>query len=74
MAAGAGGMGGSGKIWGPKPPMGSRNQGSVHSQGLGGAVGHLHEEHPHHVQGEGLQHKSTAKIHYPISEGTYKGK
>jgi hypothetical protein len=74
MAAGAGGHGGSDKIWGPKPPQGSRNAGHVVSHGLPGAVEHLHHEHPHHVQAEGLQNMHTKAIHHPVSEGTYKGK
>ena len=78
MKAGAGGMGGSkmhgNNQWGPKPPQGSRNQGHVITHGLGGAVEHLHAEHPHGTHEEGLQHKSVKAIHHPVSEGTYKGK
>jgi hypothetical protein len=65
-------------VWGPKPPKSAPIRHSpgaaVGEASLGGAVGHLHMEHPHHVQGEGLHHKSTSAIHHPISSGTYKGK
>lgn len=62
-----------GNNWGPKPPQSPRNSGGVSESSLGAAVGHLHKEHPHPVQGEGLQHKSTSMIHHPVSSGVYKG-
>jgi hypothetical protein len=68
----------TGDPWGPKAP---RSAPIKHSPGaavgeasLGGAVGHLHKEHPHHVQGEGLQHDSNTAIHHPVSSSVYKGK
>ena len=63
--------------WGPKPPKGMPVKhaagAAVGDASLGGAVGHLHKEHPHHVQGEGLQHDSTSSIHHPVGS-VYKGK
>lgn len=66
---------GSDKIWGPKPPQ-SRSVAhgpgkAVGTDTLGPAVEHLHWEHPHHVQGVGLQNKSTARINHPITSSTY---
>lgn len=67
----------SDKVWGPQPP---KSPNPTHSPGtaagdssLSGAVGELHKEHPHHVQGEGLQHMSTTNRHSSVSSGTYKG-
>jgi len=60
--------------WGPKPPRGSKgHEPSIGESSLGSAVGHLHKEHPHHVQGEGLHHKSTDAIHKPVSGSVYRG-
>lgn len=71
-------MDGHDKVWGPKPPQG---QSPHHAPGmaagndqLSSAVGQLHWEHPHHVQGEGLQNKGTEKIHRPVTSSTYRGK
>ena len=62
--------------WGPKPPHSAPVKhppgGAVGTDTLGGAVGHLHEEHPFHVQGEGLQDKQTPKINFPVGK-VYKG-
>lgn len=66
------------EIWGPKPPQSSPVKhgagAAVGKDSLSGAVEQLHSEHPHHVQGEGLQHKSTSKIHHHITSGVYGGK
>jgi hypothetical protein len=74
MTAGMGGMGGGSKPWGKAaartPPLG--HQPSVGTATLGSAIGHLHDEHPHHVQGEGLQHKGEEGIHHPVNS-VYKG-
>jgi len=63
--------------WGPQPPRSAPVKhgvgAAVGEASLSGAVSHLHREHPHPVQSEGLHHKSTSKIHHPISSGTYKG-
>jgi hypothetical protein len=62
-------------VWGPTAP---RSQPIRHAPGyavgeatISGAVDHLHMEHPHHVQGEGLQHDSSKAIHHPITDKTY---
>jgi hypothetical protein len=74
MNAGMGGMGGKGPPWGKTaartPPLG--HEGRVGTSGLSGAITHLHDEHPFHVQGEGLQHKGEEGIHHPVN-GVYKG-
>lgn len=66
------------KVWGPKPPRTAainQHNPSIGDNMLGGAIDHLHNEHPFHVQGEGLQHKSTPAIHHPVGRpgGVYKG-
>jgi hypothetical protein len=66
--------------WGPPPPRpgaGVQRKGHtdmVNDQGIGAAVAELHRQHPHHVQGEGLQNKSTTAIHHPVTSRTYGGK
>lgn len=72
-------MGGKSAPWGPEPPRTpaiSQRQPSIGTDTLSGAVSHLHMEHPHHVQGEGLQHKAAEGIHHPVGRpGTvYKGR
>lgn len=62
--------------WGPKPPQGTPTKhppgGATGEASLGGAVGELHHQHPHHVQAEGLHHKSTDKRHKPVGN-VYRG-
>jgi hypothetical protein len=62
-------------IWGPQPP---KSAAVTHAPGkavgtdsLSGAMKQLHSEHPHHVQGEGLQHRSTGKIHHNVTSNVY---
>lgn len=78
MTAGAGGMGGDSKPWGHtavRTPAINQHQPSIGTETLGGAVSHLHAEHPHHVQGENLQMKTNPMIHKPIGRpgSVYKG-
>lgn len=68
----------SDKIWGPAPPKG---RSVTHPPGkaagndqLSSAVEHLHWEHPHHVQGEGLQNKGTNRINHPVTSSVYGSK
>jgi hypothetical protein len=79
MTAGMGGKGGESAPWGPKPPRTAainQHQPSVGTDTLGSAITHFHAEHPHHVQGEGLQHKAADAIHHPVGRpgSVYKGK
>lgn len=67
----------SDRIWGPKPPQSkavSHGPGkAVGTDTVGAAVAHLHWEHPFHVQGENLQHKSTDRIHHHVTGSVYSG-
>jgi len=77
MNAGHGGMGGSSKPWGKtaaRTPAINQHQPSIGTATLSGAVGHLHDEHPHHVQGEGLQHMGEEGIHHPVHQPVYGGR
>lgn len=66
------------KHWGPAPPGRGTPAGNfrpgkaVGEDSLGHAVGDLHNQHPHDVQGEGLHHKSVDKRHHPVGS-VYKG-
>ena len=76
--AGSGGMGGMEKPWGhPSPrskPVKHDVGAAVGEASLSAGVQHLHHEHPHHVQGEGVHHEADKAIHMPISPPIYKGK
>lgn len=79
MTAGAGGMGGSSKPWGPKPPRTAainQHNPSIGDDTLGAAITHFHKEHPHHTQAEGLQSMTSPAIHHPVGRpgSVYKGK
>lgn len=62
-------------VWGPTaprtPPIRHDPGYAVGVSGVGAAVDHLHAEHPHHVQGEGLQHDASKAIHFPVTDKTY---
>lgn len=62
--------------WGPQPPKTAPIHhspgGAVGEDSLSGAVGELHSQHPHPVQGEGLQNKSSGKRHQAVGH-VYKG-
>ena len=77
MTAGAGGMGGQSKPWGKtaaRTPAINQHQPSVGTATLGAAISHFHDEHPHHVQGEGLQHRGEEGIHHPVHQPVYGGR
>jgi len=77
MTAGSGGMGGSSKPWGvpaARTPAINQHQPSIGTDTLKGATSHLHMEHPHHVQGEGLQHRGEEGIHHPVHQPVYGGR
>ena len=65
------------KHWGPPPPgrgtPASPGKAAVGEDSLGSGVADLHQQHPHDVHGEGLQHKSVDKRHMPVGS-VYKGK
>lgn len=65
--------------WGP-PPAGEGPGGrwfkpgtAVGGDTLGEAIGDLHSEHPHPVQGEGLHHMGVKGRHHPVTSSTYRG-
>lgn len=70
---------GHGDPWSPPPPRPgadvSRHQRpEVGTDTLSGAISHFREEHPFHVQGEGLQNSSVSSIHHRVTSSTYGGK
>jgi len=63
--------------WGPAPPgrgtpAGNFSPGkAVGEDSLSHAVGDLHKQHPHDVQGEGLHKKSIGARHMPVTSSVY---
>lgn len=66
------------KHWGP-PPQGRGTPAGDHfapgravgDDTLGAAVGELHHQHPHDVQGENLPHEQYNARHDPVTSSTY---